>query len=407
MPVYEYIALDAEGGKHQGLVEDDSEAAVRGRLRELGRYPVEIRQAGLGAVETGSGRLRRFFPARVPTSEVLAAVRQLATLLGAGMPLVQALSLLVEQCDTPELRRRLAQVREQVNEGGSLAAALAKHPRLFSRVAVNMVRAGEASGSLELVLTQLADLGERQLAMQRRVRSALVYPLFMAVVGAGVLFILMTGIMPNISRVFQEMQQALPLPTRMLIAASGLLSRWWWLLAGMAVLTVFVIRRLLQHPGPRRRWDSWRLRLPWWGSMEVRLASVRLARTLGGLLHAGVPLVKALEIVQHLLVNTVLAEALAEAANAVEHGVGLGQALRRQGRFPPLLAQMISVGEQSGGLAAMLDSAAESTERDVEARLLIMVSLIEPVMILFMGLAVGAIVLAILLPIVELNQLVR
>jgi len=407
MPVFEYTALDTSGGKHQGLVEEDSPAAVRRRLREMGRYPVEIHEAGSGACPAGESRWRRLLPARIKPDEMPVLIRQLATLVGAGMPLLSALSLLVEQCQTPALRRRLAQLRELVNEGASLAAAMAHHPRLFSRVAVNMVRAGEVSGSLELVLTQLAELGERQLALRRRIRGAMVYPIFMALVGAGVLILLMTSIMPNITRVFQEMQQVLPLPTRILMAVSTFLGRWWWLLTGLGGFMVLVLRRLFLRPEIRHRWDGWRLRLPWWGNLEISLAAARLARTLGSLLRAGVALVPALHIVRHLMANTVLARSLAESAGGVEHGLGLGQALRRQGHFPIMLVQMISVGEKSGNLAGMLERSAENFERDVEARLLNMVSLIEPVMILCMGLVVGAMVLAILLPIVEMNQLVR
>jgi general secretion pathway protein F len=413
MPVYEYTALDAGGKKHKGVLDADSLAAARQKIRQIGKYPVEIKETvpkGRKGGRTAIGGLFSILQtgSRIRQQDVHAATRQLATLLGAGIPLVPALNGLIEQTGNKSLQTIITQIKDAVNEGNSLTSALSEHPKLFSKVYVNMVHAGETSGSLDVVLERLAEFGERQQAMRSRISAALIYPIFMALVGVGVLFALITFIVPSITKVFIERNQALPLPTTLLISVSGFLQHWWWL-AVLAVIAAFLGLRFffLQNYRGRRIWDKLKLTLPLLGDLNIKAAAASLGRTLSSLLQSGVPLVTALQIVKNILSNVILAEILDQAAEELEQGRSLSGFLRGNPYFTPMLVQMIAVGEQSGALEKMLARAADSYEKEVEAKVLAMTAMIEPVMILIMGAAVGFIVMSILLPIFEMNQLVK
>ncbi len=413
MPVYEYTALDAAGKKHKGVLDADSLPAARQKIRQLGKYPVEIKETapkGRGG-QKGAGA-SSFFNlqggARVKQQEIHVATRQLATLLGAGIPLVPALTGLIEQTSSKSLQTIITQIKDAVNEGNSLTDALAEHPRLFSKVYVNMVRAGEASGSLDVVLDRLAEFGERQQAMRSRITAALIYPIFMALVGIGVLFALITFIVPSITKVFIDRKQALPLPTTILIQISAFLQEWWWLALLLLAAAFLGLRHFfLQTPPGRRIWDKLKLTLPVIKDLNIKIAAASLGRTMASLLQAGVPLVTSLQIVKNILNNVLLADVLDQAGEELQKGKSLSGFLRGNPYFTPMLVQMIAVGEQSGSLDKMLEKAADSYEKEVEAKVLAMTSMIEPIMILAMGMAVGFIVMSILLPIFEMNQLVK
>jgi len=270
-----------------------------------------------------------------------------------------------------------------------------------------MVQAGEASGSLDVVLERLADFGENQQALKARITAALIYPIFMALVGIGVLFTLITVIIPKITKVFAGTKQALPLPTVFLIKLSTILSQYWWLILLLLGALAVAIRYALNQPAGRRFWDRMKLTLPGLSEVNIKIAAARFSRTLSSLLHAGVPLFTSLGIVKNILNNTLLAEVLDEAADELEKGKSLSQILRPNPWFPPMLVQMIAVGEQSGALEKMLDKAATSYEKEIEAKIMALTSMIEPIMILTMGLVVAFIVVSILLPIFEMNQLIR
>ena len=413
MPVYEYTALDAAGKKHKGVLDADSVPAVRQKIRQVGKYPVEIKETAPKGRrgQQGAGK-SGFFSlhggARVKQQEIHVATRQLATLLGAGIPLVPALTGLIEQTSSKSLQTIITQIKDAVNEGNSLTDALAEHPRLFSKVYVNMVRAGEASGSLDVVLDRLAEFGERQQAMRSRITAALIYPIFMALVGIGVLFALITFIVPSITKVFIDRKQALPLPTTILIQISAFLQEWWWLALLMLAAAFLGLRHFfLQTPPGRRIWDKLKLTLPVIKDLNIKIAAASLGRTMASLLQAGVPLVTSLQIVKNILNNVLLADVLDQAGEELQKGKSLSGFLRGNPYFTPMLVQMIAVGEQSGSLDKMLEKAADSYEKEVEAKVLAMTSMIEPIMILAMGMAVGFIVMSILLPIFEMNQLVK
>lgn len=413
MPVYEYTALDAAGKKHKGVLDADSLPAARQKIRQLGKYPVEIKETAPKGRrgQQGAGK-SGFFSlhggARVKQQEIHVATRQLATLLGAGIPLVPALTGLIEQTSSKSLQTIITQIKDAVNEGNSLTDALAEHPRLFSKVYVNMVRAGEASGSLDVVLDRLAEFGERQQAMRSRITAALIYPIFMALVGIGVLFALITFIVPSITKVFIDRKQALPLPTTILIQISAFLQEWWWLALLLLAAAFLGLRHFfLQTPPGRRIWDKLKLTLPVIKDLNIKIAAASLGRTMASLLQAGVPLVTSLQIVKNILNNVLLADVLDQAGEELQKGKSLSGFLRGNPYFTPMLVQMIAVGEQSGSLDKMLEKAADSYEKEVEAKVLAMTSMIEPIMILAMGMAVGFIVMSILLPIFEMNQLVK
>jgi general secretion pathway protein F len=270
-----------------------------------------------------------------------------------------------------------------------------------------MVRAGEASGSLDVVLDRLADLGEHQEALRGRFKAALAYPIFMFFIGSFVLFFLITFVVPNITQIFTDMKQTLPLPTIILIHASGFLKSFWWLLLLAIAGVVFVIRRLIKTPRGEVVWDDVKLRIPILGPVVQRIALARFGRTLGSLLQSGVPLISAIQIVRNIVNNVILADVLDNAVEEIQAGKSLASPLAQSKWFPAIVIQMISVGEQSGELEAMLDKIAETYEREVESQIMAMTAMLEPVMILTMGLAVGFIVISILLPIFEMNQMIR
>ncbi|HDL98737.1 MAG TPA: type II secretion system protein GspF [Desulfobacteraceae bacterium] len=408
MPVYEYTALDSSGKKLKGIIDADSLAAARQKIRHTGNYPVDIQETvPVSRTEKGREFASLHLTQPVRQQEINVITRQLATLLGAGIPLVPALNGLIEQTTNQSLKKIIAQIKDAVNEGNSLTAALSEHPRLFSKIYINMVRAGEASGSLEVVLEQLAEFGENQQAMKSKISTALMYPIFMALVGTVVLFILITFVVPTITKVFADTRQVLPLPTIILINLSSFLQAYWWLVLALLLGIAFLVRYIIRQPRGRRTWDRLKLSLPLLGDLNMKIAAARLGRTLGSLLRSGVPLITSLGIVKNIFNNILLAEVIDEAMEHLEKGGSLSETLRESKWFPPMLVQMLAVGEQSGAMEKMLNKVADNYEREVETKIMAMTTMIEPVMILVMGLIVSFIVISILLPIFEMNQLIK
>ena len=407
MPVYEYTALDRAGKNISGIIDADSTVAARQKLRASGKYPVQVKEASSKAkAEPGTSFSFPTIFNRVTADDIHALTRQLATLLNAGIPLVGALDALMEQTTSPPLKRIIAQVKESVNEGNSLTASLSKHPKLFSNIYINMVRAGEASGSLDVVLERLADFGEHQQALKGRFQAALVYPLFMAIVGSGVLFFLLSFVVPNLTRIFTEMKQVLPLPTTILIWFSGFMRLYWWIIVAIIVAIIVGIKEAIKKPKGRYIWDTLKLRSPVIGQINRKIALSRFGRTLGSLLQSSVPLITSLQIVRNIVNNVLIGDVIEEAIEDIQAGKSLNIALSKSVWFPPVFRQMISVGEQSGDLEGMLHKIADAYEREVETRITGMTALIEPIMILLMAVVVGFIVISILLPIFEMNQMV-
>lgn len=408
MPVYEYTALDGAGKSRNGIVDADSAVAARHKLRGSGIFPVEVKETSTKPKDALSGPiyLSTLFK-RVKPGELSVATRQLSILLGAGVTLVSALEALISQTSNPVLKKTMAQVKESVNEGNSLASSLAQHPKVFSQIYINMVRAGEASGSLDLVLDRLAEYSEQQHILRSRFNAALAYPIFMFFVSSGVLFFLLTFIVPNITKIFSDMHQTLPLPTILLIGGSNFLKSFWWLILAVLAGALILGRQFKKTPKGKYIWDDIKIRSPFFGIINQKIAMARFGRTLGSLLQSGVPLLSALEIVRNIVNNALIAEVIDKAMVEIEAGSSLAAPLAQSRWFPPITVQMIMVGEQSGELEKMLDKVGDIYEKDVESQIMAMTSILEPVMILVMALVVGFIVFSILLPIFEMSQIVH
>jgi general secretion pathway protein F len=412
MPVYEYRAYDAAGKTRRGVIDADGSRSARGKLRSQGLLLTELVEAaakGMGA--QGQGLFARLQAVslfqRVSQAELSAAMRQLATLLSAGLPLVAAITALMEQTENLGLKRVLADVKDRVSEGVSLADSLSRHPKVFPELFSSMVAAGEASGALEIVLERLVEFMEGRVRLNNKVRSTLAYPILMLVVGSGVLLFLLTYVVPMVTGIFEDTGQVLPMPTIILMAVSRVMSRFWWLLLVLVAAAFFGLRRYIQTEAGRVVYDRFRIRAPLIGNLTRKLVVARFARTLGTLLKAGIPMLRALDISKTVVGNKIFVSAIEAARDNVGEGEDLATPFRRSGVFPPLVIHMVSAGEQSGELENMLLRVADSYENDVEATVASLTSLLEPVMIMTMGLVVGFIVLAILLPIFEMSNIVR
>jgi general secretion pathway protein F len=408
MPVYEYRGLNTSGKTLKGILDADSDVVAREKLRASGIFPVEIKEAlskakGLPSEPGSVVRLLR----GVRPAEVSVMTRQLSTLLGAGVPLIGSLDSIVAQITNPTFKRVMAQVKESVNEGNSLALSLSQHPKVFSSIYVNMVQSGEASGSLDVVLDRLADFGEHQQALRSRFKAALAYPIFMSIVGTIVLFVLVTFIVPNITKVFTEMRQTLPLPTVVLIEVSDFLLSFWWVILLAVFCAILMLRRIGKRPRGQYLRGRLKLRIPVIGRLNQKIALGRFARTLGSLLQSGVSLISALQIVSRIVDNVLIQEVIEKAGDEIQKGQSLAGSLSKSPWFTSMAVQMISVGEQSGDLEGMLYKIAESQEREVESQITALTSMLEPVMILVMGVIVGFIVFSIILPIIEMSQMIR
>ena len=323
------------------------------------------------------------------------------------MPLVRSLDSLITQMTNPLFKRVMAQIKESVNEGNSLAFSLSQHPKIFSNVYVNMVQSGEASGSLDVVLDRLAEFGERQQALRGRFKAALAYPIFMFFVGTIVLFVLITFIVPNITKVFTEMRQALPLPTIVLIKVGNFLFSYWWVIVLCFLGGILILRHIKKRPRVQYLWDKLKLRVPVFGPLNQKMALARFGRTLGSLLQSGVSLITALQIVSRIVDNTLIERVIVDAVDDIEEGQSLAGSLSKSPWFPSMAVQMMSVGEQSGELEAMLHKIADTQEREVESQIIALTSMLEPIMILVMAVMVAFIVFSILLPILEMSQMIH
>ncbi len=408
MPVFEYKAIDLKGKTRAGIIDAESASSARQKLRVAKKFPVIVEAVTEvpSSEKTGTLAFVGFFP-RVTSREIASITRQLATLLGAGFPLVSALDLLIPQTKSPAFKKILARIKDAIVEGQSFARSLDQYPGTFSPLYINMVRAGESSGTLEIILDRLAEINEKQVALAERIKTTLAYPLFVSFFGVVVLVLLLMFVVPSITSIFADMNQTLPLPTRLLISISGLLKAYWWLLAVGLAGGFFSLRAARKTRRGRFFWDQATLFLPLTGTLVRKLAVARFSRTLGSLLENGIAMLPALETVKNINANVLISSAVQTAAREVEKGQGLGNSLAAVKAFPSLSVQMIQVGEQSGHLEEMLAKIANIFENEVESQLLRMIALLEPVMIILIGSLIGFIVLSICLPIFEMSQLVK
>jgi len=409
MPVYDYTALDARGKTSSGIIDAESALSARQRLRATRMYPVtitEVQETETSEADQGLSRGRLF--RRVSPSEIAIMTRQLATLIGAKFQIVPAMDTLIPQTKSKTFKKVLSQIKDAIVEGKSFYEALSAYPEIFSPLYANMVNAGESSGTLEIVMDRLADITEKQQALKRRIRTAMAYPVFMSLLGVIVLCVLLAYIVPNIVSIFSEMEQVLPAPTLLLISISDLFrSAYFWVVSIVLTIAVAVaFRAMRKTPAGRRLVDRTMLLLPGVGILSRKLSVVQFTRTLGSLLENGVQMLPALDIVRNVAGNTLISEAIQQVASDVERGQMLGNALSGTRAFPTLTIQMVQVGEQSGELEPMLSKIADVFEGEVESTIMSITSLLQPVMLLLMGVVVAFIIMAILIPIFEMNQLV-
>jgi general secretion pathway protein F len=403
--VFEYEGLDSRGRSTRGIVDAEGPRAVRAKLKRQGVFATRVAEMAKAEAAADQGRAT-WFSRGVRVGELSLLTRQLATLLGAGLPLVAALGALLEQTDNPRMSRLLSQIREGVNEGRAFHEVLGEHSRSFPEIYRNMVRSGEASGTLPLVLSRLADFLEASVAFRQKLQAALVYPVLMTLLGTGILWFLLTGVVPRVTDIFADMRKVLPAPTRMLLATSSALQQYGWLALPLLLGLFLALRRYSRSPGGRLVLHGLVLRTPALGRFIRLVAVSRFSKTLGTLLSGGVPLLSALDISRAVLGNAVLERAVEQVRDDVREGRSLRDALRATRQFPSVMCQMVGVGEESGSLEELLLKVSDAFEGQVEASVATLTSLLEPLMILVMGLAVGFVVLAILLPIFEMSQLV-
>lgn len=417
MTVFEYSALTHKGKKRTGIIDADSSLSAISKLRQKNIFPVSIseinseittnktKEAISGLIPLSRGVF--FGVARISRSEVAIITRQLATLLSAGFPLTTAVSTLAIQTESKNFQRVLSKIKESIEEGTSFSQALSQYPSIFSSVYINMIHAGESSGTLELVLERLADITEKQEDTRKKIQTSLAYPIMMSITGVVVLIFLITYIVPGIINIFSDMNQQLPAPTRLLISLSAFFQSFWWIVLIIPMIVYVAVYGIRKTVKGLRITDSFLLMIPKAGKMIKKNAVARFARILGSLLANGVPMLTALDIAKNTTGNSVIKQKITIATEIVKQGGDLGTALDGSMEFPSLAVQMIKVGEKSGRLEQMLEKTAQLFEKETESSLVSMTALLEPLIILLMGSVVGFIVLSICLPIFEMNQLAR
>ena len=406
MPVFEYKALNAGGKSVQGIREADSPKTLRATLRREGVFLTEVLgEQQVKAQQAREVSVKRWVVGRISTEDLAIATRQLAVLVHAGIPLVESLTALVEQVDKERLKRVLGDVKQRVNEGASLADALAQHPRVFNDLYVNMIRAGETSGALEIVLVRLADFTESQARLRSKLVGAMAYPALMMIIGTVIMGVLFTVVIPKVMKIFEDTKATLPWMTRFLIAFTGFITVYWWVVLLLVAGAIWGFLRWKRTTEGRARWHRFVLTVPIFGRLIRIIAIGRFARTLSTLLKSGVPLLTAMDIVKNVVGNIRLAQVVEEARDAIREGESIAAPLKRSGEFPPLVHHMVAVGERSGALEEMLANVASAYEGQVDTTISTLTSLLEPLMIVAMGVVVGFIVFSVLTPILQLNSL--
>ena len=403
MPVFDYKALTASGEQVTGIIDADSLADARSKLRQKRVFPTEVTESYEKVDLRSDQAISRIFH-RIKPMDVSVFTRQMATLLGSGLQLVQGLNALIDQLEKSPLKRVIIGVRDDVNAGKSFADALRRFPRVFPPLYINMIQAGEAAGALDLVLERLADLTEKNVKMRNHIRSVMVYPALVACIGVVMVVFLLVKVVPTITDIFAETKQALPLPTVILLNASDFLRSYWWVIIFITAGLYFLFTAWKKGPKGRLILDRLKLRLPLVGPLIRKISVVRFSRTLSTLLSSGAPLLGSMEIVKNIVNNTSIANSIEEAIEAIRAGQSVAGPFRKSRVFPPIVVHMISIGESSGALEPMLDKIAQSYEDEVETSVSAMTSLLEPIMIVIMGVVVGYIVLSILLPIFQMSD---
>lgn len=405
MALFEYKALDAAGKTIKGMIEADTVKTARGKLKKNGLILTDITEKSINARSGANRSASSSLFGRIKLGDVALMTRQLASLIRANIPLIEALTALIDQVENERLKIVLSTIRADVNEGSSLAKALSKHPKVFTNIFVNMIEAGESSGTLPLVLVRLADFQESQVRLKNKVSSALMYPALMMFAAFGLLVGIFVGVIPKIVKIFESMNKPMPIQTIVLIWISDFIINYWYILVAVSVGGFMAFRKWINTPKGRKAWDGLLLRLPVVGPLIRMLAVARFANTMATLLAGGVPILTAMNIVKNIVANTLISEAIVQARENVTEGQSIAEPLKRSRQFPPLVIHMIAIGEKTGELPQMLQNVSSTYEEQVSVKIEGLTSLLEPAMIIFMGVVVGGIVASVFVPLIQLNNL--
>jgi type IV pilus assembly protein PilC len=399
---YQYKVRDRSGNLVSGTLVADNERLVLDRLREMGYTPLEV-----GKERKGLNLEINLRPAKVKLKELSVFSRQFATMVNSGLPILRGLAILADQTDSKELARVLGAVRMDVEQGASLSAAMAKHPKVFNDLYIAMIRSGETGGVLDDVLLRLAALLEREVHLRQKIKSAMTYPIAVVALVILIMSAMLLFVVPQFKSIYGQLGGTLPLPTRVLLAMSDAMKKYWYIVVLLAIAARFLFRRYKRTAAGREMVDSLKLRVPIFGSLFHKTALSRFSSTLGMLLRSGVPILQALDIVSDTVNNRVIAKAVADVQASVREGESIAKPLSKHKIFPPMVVQMLAVGEETGQIDTMLDKVATFYDNEVEASVDALTSLIEPLLIAIIGGCVGAAVIALYMPMFNIIKLIQ
>jgi len=402
MAIYQYKGLDKTGKEIKNTVTSETLAQAKAKIRSLGVMLIDIKEQKSGSEKKASSFN---FGGNVSTEDLSLMTRQLATLIKAKIQIVESFSALVDQTENQRLKVVLSEVKQKVNEGSSLAKALSDYPKIFNNVYVNMVEAGESSGTLEVVLLKLADFTEAQVKLKNKLKGAMTYPMIMVVVGSVMMGIIFIFVIPKITKIFISMKRELPLQTKICIWISHFLQSYWWLVILGAFGSYVLFKKYINSKSGKSKWDAIVLKLPIAGPLVTMVNVSRFCSTLATLLNSGVNIMTSMKIVKNLISNVHMQSAVEEARMQIQEGASMVGPLVRSKLFPSMVTHMIRLGEKSGEMEEMLEIVAENYEDQVDAKLSGLTSILEPIMMVGMGLAVAFIVFSVVVPMMELNSI--
>ncbi|MFT4978658.1 MAG: general secretion pathway protein F [Myxococcota bacterium] len=411
MAAFAYQGFDRAGKATKGVIDAETVKAARTKLRQQGVFPSNISEQKAGKVTSGSGinfeiDFGKVFQ-RVSPNDLADMTGQLATLVSAGIPLVEAFNALVDQTENPTLKLVLVEIREQLNQGDPLHKAMRQHPKVFSTLFVNMVAAGEQSGALDTVLRRLTEYTEAVVKMRSELIGALTYPALMGLISLGVVSGLFLGVIPRIRKIFDSFGATLPLITQVMLGISDFVQSYWWVIILAGIASALWFRRWVKTKKGRRRWDRFMLTAPILGRINRLVEVSRFCRTFSTLLASGVPIITAINITESVIGNTIIKEAVSAASKNISEGESIARPLRESGEFPPLVTHMIAIGEKTGDLEPMLQKVADSYDTRVENTLKGLTATLEPIMIVTLGGIVMVVALSILIPMLNMSSIAR
>lgn len=416
MPTFKYNAMDSQtGAKKEGEVEAKDEAEVKQRIKNMGLVPLSITKKG-GKASAAAGKkssekkgknpFARFMGSGIKTKDIAVFCRQLAVMINSGVSLLRCINVLYAQSENESMKSMLQRIRDELSAGVPLSGCLAKFPRQFDKLFVSMVRAGEASGSLDVVLNRLSEFLESSEALKGKVKGAMVYPIIVLTVAGGIVFMLVTFVIPVFAKMFTEAGMKLPPPTQLLVDISRFMQAWWWLVIGGIVGTITGLKKFIQTEKGRRAFDTFMLKAPLFGTFTRKVAVGRFTRTMATLLDSGVPILQAFDIVADVVNNGIIADAIIGAKGSIKEGNTIAKPLADSGQFPLMVTQMIEIGEESGAISKMLEKVADFNDREVDEAVTALVSAMEPLTIVLLAGVIGGIVVALFMPMFQISNAV-